>query len=322
MNILYATDGSDCARTAGRLLASLPLPADAHITILSAVPGDVWVESMLFTDTSAQEHQLAQRLAECQAERGAALLGQCGVPVDCSVGRQDAAAAILERAEADHADLIVVGSHGKGTIERFLVGSVSEHVARHAQRSVLVARRDKVERVIVGIDGSEASEHALDALARLPLPAETLVTVVYVAPWYEGQKAVSPSSHREEEALAEKSDTEPGSRGWTTVVPRPGALAERIAAHAERRLRAAGRLAEVCIRHGLPAEQLIAATRELGADLIVVGSANRSGLDRFFLGSVSASVLHHAPCSVLIARSAPVPAIVEGPASELAGASA
>jgi nucleotide-binding universal stress UspA family protein len=308
MNILYATDGSDCARIAGRLLASLPLPRDTRITVLSAVPGDDWVESMLFTDTSAQEHQPARRLAQWHAERGAALLGQCSVPVDCSVGREGAESAILHRAEADQADLIVVGCHGKGAIERLLVGSISERVARHARRSVLVARRDKVERVIVAVDGSESSEHALDALARLPLPRETRVTVVYVAPWYEGQKAISRRSYREDEILAEKADTEPGG-------------AERIVANAEQRLRAAGRAAEVCIRGGLPAEQLIAAARELGADLIVVGSANRTGLDRLFLGSVSTSVLHHAPCSVLIARSAPMPAIVEAPASGVAGAS-
>jgi nucleotide-binding universal stress UspA family protein len=53
-------------------------------------------------------------------------------------------------------------------------------VARYAHCSVLVARSDKTERVIVAVDDSEASEHALDALAWLPLPAALEITVVHV----------------------------------------------------------------------------------------------------------------------------------------------
>jgi nucleotide-binding universal stress UspA family protein len=80
------------------------------------------------------------------------------------------------------------------------------------------------------------------------------------------------------------------------------ALAGRILAHARERLRSAGHPATGSIRCGDAAEEIIAAAREEKADLIVVGSANRSALGRLFLGSVSARVLSHAPCSVLIAR--------------------
>jgi nucleotide-binding universal stress UspA family protein len=98
--------------------------------------------------------------------------------------------------------------------------------------------------------------------------------------------------------------------------------AEHILDRAAQRLRAAGRRAEVAIRWGAPADQLIAAAYEGDADLIVVGSANRSTLGRLFLGSVSGRVLSHAPFSVLVARSAAIPAVVEVPVSAAAGASA
>jgi hypothetical protein len=52
---------------------------------------------------------------------------------------------------------------------------------------------------------------------------------------------------------------------------------------------------------------VIALAREIGADLIVTGAANKSALGRLFLGSVSGRLLSHAPCSVLIART---PALV------------
>jgi nucleotide-binding universal stress UspA family protein len=309
MNILYATDGSDCACTAGRLLASLPLPVDSRITVLSAVPGDDWVESMTFIDKSRQEYRLTHELARRHAEGGTALLGECGAPVVCRIGGEDAAAAILERAQTEHTDLIVVGSHCKKMVERFLVGSVSEHVARYAQTSVLVARGDRVARVIAGIDGSESSEEALDALARLPLPAEVSVTVVFVAPTRESARHDTLAPRFGDEGSIERYEAEAHGS------------AERIVDHAVQRLRAAGRAAEGHIRRGAPAEQLIAAAQEMEAELVVVGSANRPALGRLFLGSVSARVLHQAACSVLVARLAPRPAIDEAPALAVSGAS-
>jgi len=60
--------------------------------------------------------------------------------------------------------------------------------------------------------------------------------------------------------------------------------------------------AEVVIKDGNPAEKIIDTAKEIGADMIVVGSHGRHGAKRFFLGSVSAKVLEHAPCHVLIIK--------------------
>jgi nucleotide-binding universal stress UspA family protein len=89
----------------------------------------------------------------------------------------------------------------------------------------------------------------------------------------------------------------------------------RIARHAQERLRAGGRAAEVAVRCGAPADELIATAKETGADLIVVGAANRSALGRLFLGSVSGRLLSHAPCSVLIARTPAETVKAEQPAA-------
>jgi nucleotide-binding universal stress UspA family protein len=287
MNIVYATDGSDCARAAGRLLASLPLPADTQVTVLSALSGYDWVEPALFAEWALQGEALAQR----DAEEAALPLSRWGVPAVVRVRRGSAAAAILNQAEEDRAALIVVGSHGKGALDRFLTGSVSERVARYAHASVLVARGEKLERVVVAVDGTESSEHALDALACLPLPEKLALTVVYVLPASALAPPVSLVPSQNYEKLVDQYETE------------QRALAEQVVGCAGQRLRAAGRPVEVQIRYGAPAEQIVAAAQEIGADLIVVGAANRSALGRLFLGSVSGRVLSHAPCSVLVARS-------------------
>jgi nucleotide-binding universal stress UspA family protein len=308
MNILYATDGSGGARTAGRLLASLPLPADTQVTVLSALDHDLWAESMIFTDTSVQEHRRARGLAEQHADEGAALLSPCGWRVARSLGGEEAAVAILHRAEADGADLIVLGSHNRHGMERVVIGSVSEHVARYAHTSVLVARNDAVKRVMIAIDGSASSEHALDALAHLPLPAGTSLTLLYVAPVHERPRPAPQMSALGDETQVTESESEA-----------PG-VAEQIIAHAAQRLRAGGRRADLRLGCGHPAEQILAAAREMEADLVVVGSANRSVLGRLVAGSVSGRVLSHAPCSVLVARPTFAPARAEVFASGVASA--
>lgn len=301
INILYATDGSECASTAGRLLTVL-LPADARVTVLSAVPPSSWPATMplegavgaegtiypLLAEIAAQEQAAARQAAEAAA----ALLSEHGATATACVRRQSPADAIMEQARQDHADLIVVGSHGMGAIEHILLGSVSERVARYAHCSVLVARGDTLQRAIGAVDGSESAEHALEALLRLPLPAEMEMTLVHV---------------RRPDTLPPALQLGPGFSAGATIDEyerQYHALGEQIVRHAQAHLHHAGREAATEVRCGAPAEELVAAARESSADLIVVGAANKSALGRMFLGSVSSRVLCHAPCSVLVARSA------------------
>jgi nucleotide-binding universal stress UspA family protein len=287
MNIIYATDGSDCARVAGTLLGSLPLPVESHVTVLSAIPEYSWLDTPLIAEVCEAEEAAAQ----AAADSAAAGLCNRGILVSSLVRYRNPAPAILEQAHDDGASLIVVGSHGKDAVQRFLIGSVSERVARYAPCSVLVARGSTLRRAIVAVDGSPASERALDALTRFPLPADVELKVTHV---------LRPSDLRLPATLVAALNSQ-------EVVDRYErecrAIGERIVRHAQDLIDLAGRAAVTEVRYGSAADELIAAAREWEADLIVVGSENRSALGRLFLGSVSSRVLHHAPCSVLIARS-------------------
>jgi nucleotide-binding universal stress UspA family protein len=68
-----------------------------------------------------------------------------------------------------------------------------------------------------------------------------------------------------------------------------------------RRLQGAGCTATNDVRYGNPAEQIVRTAREMNADLIVVGHRDQGTLARWLNGSVGAAILHHPPCSVLIA---------------------
>lgn len=67
-------------------------------------------------------------------------------------------------------------------------------------------------------------------------------------------------------------------------------------------LAARGIKAEVVVKNGNPAEMIIDTVKEVGGDLLVVGSHGRHGIKRFFLGSVAAKVVEHAPCHVLVIK--------------------
>ena len=82
--------------------------------------------------------------------------------------------------------------------------------------------------------------------------------------------------------------------------PAPDDEVNTILAHAEAVFRSEGVEAECHARRGDPADVLLSAAEDLGADLIVVGNRGMTGTKRFLLGSVPNKVSHHASCSVMI----------------------
>ncbi len=143
MHVLIATDGSplsiDAARRAGTLLRN----AD-RVTLLSVVtevPGDDagGFEGSVYSPEE-QERVWNEELAEANDElaRTAAALSAGNVDKRIEVG--DVAGTICRVANDVAANVIVVGSHGRTGLGRLFLGSVSEHVVRHAPCPVLVVR--------------------------------------------------------------------------------------------------------------------------------------------------------------------------------------
>lgn len=143
MRVLLATDGSDCSLAAARSVAVRPWPSGVEVRVLSVVELSVPLfqppySSPLMETLRADAMQRAQnaiRAAE-QIVAGAGLSVSSAV----SVLLDSPKAIIPDDARQWGADLIVVGSHGHRGINRFLLGSVSEAVAMHADCSVEVIR--------------------------------------------------------------------------------------------------------------------------------------------------------------------------------------
>lgn len=90
-------------------------------------------------DFAAARMLQRQRAKELVAQ-GAEKLRSAGFKVTTLIKEGDASSVILDRAETWRADMIVVGSHGREGLDRVLIGSVSEAVARHARCSVEIVR--------------------------------------------------------------------------------------------------------------------------------------------------------------------------------------
>ncbi|MFB6111884.1 MAG: universal stress protein [Halobacteriaceae archaeon] len=140
-HIMVATDGSPPAEAAVERAVELAAELGASLTAVSIVDtmayGLVDVRSGIAQEALRDEAQDAVAAVETQAEAA-------GVPCDAGVIDGEPAEAIGTHAGEIDADLIVVGTHGRRGVSRFLLGSVAERVARSAPVSVLIVRQEVV----------------------------------------------------------------------------------------------------------------------------------------------------------------------------------
>jgi len=144
MKIILATDGTKFSEAATQSLASTIAPKNAEVLALAAV------EPLLYSTPPQMSPGYAPELAGKREEQmkdarasvaaAAKVLHAAGFTVDTRIVEGDPRNAILDVAEETKTDLIVLGSHGRRGIQKFLIGSVAESVARHARCSVLIVR--------------------------------------------------------------------------------------------------------------------------------------------------------------------------------------
>ncbi|HKZ80044.1 MAG TPA: universal stress protein [Pyrinomonadaceae bacterium] len=310
MKILVGYDGSECADAALDDLARAGLPPSAEVQILSVaevwlpppppsayeivekareveVPADL--KRVYARETEAAKQALA--LAERASTRVQTNFPGWKVSADSSCGSP--AWELVFRADQWQPDLVVVGSHGRTALGRFVLGSVSQRVLTEARCSVRVARGRLEEpgtpvRIIVGLDGSPGSEAAAREVAARSWPPGSEIRLIVVddplaAPFADLIPAVA-------EAVE---DINQEDSVW----------AENILKTCAGLFDGANAKVTTARREGDPKKEIVKAAEEWGADCIFVGSTGFSNrFERFVLGSVSAAVAARAHCSVEVIR--------------------
>jgi len=204
----------------------------------------------------------------------------------------NAAEMILKRAREWHADLILVGSHGRSGLARVVLGSVSASVARDAGCSVRVVRavdrrRENEIRLLVGHDGSPEADNVMDQVCRRSWPAGTQVKIVSVV----------------EALVSTRADELAGIAGTIhDINAEEFKWLQYLAGEAEQKCSKAGLIASSLVLEGHPKETLVNEARRWNADTIFIGARGSGVVERLFLGSVSTSVVTHAPCTVEVVR--------------------
>ena len=130
--ILVAYDGGEPAQKALRTAMELARPFDAAISVVSVVP-----QRIGRSPSDPWDDQAVHATELLEAKK---LLVDSGFEAELIEPAGDPALSIERIADAGGFDMVVVGSRRLGSIERFLQGSVSEHVATHAHQTVVVAR--------------------------------------------------------------------------------------------------------------------------------------------------------------------------------------
>jgi nucleotide-binding universal stress UspA family protein len=313
MKILIAYDGSESADNGIDNLSRAGLPSEADALVVSVA--EVWLppppDDEALDDTfplqipagvkrarahAAQIVREAEELAERGTKRVRHIFPTWTVNPVALNGSP--AHELLNRSREWKPDLIVVGSHGRTALGRFVLGSVSQRVLTEAQTSVRVARQTtgtgtSAIRIILGVDGSAGAKEAVRTVAARGWTPGSEVRVVVADdllirnPVY----ALIPSVNEFVNDVNRSERTE----------------AERIAEESVKQLRSEldGKSVTVSsvVLTGNPKQVLVRHAEEFGADCIFTGATGFSNpIERFLVGSVSSAVAARAHCSVEVVR--------------------
>jgi nucleotide-binding universal stress UspA family protein len=216
--------------------------------------------------------------------------------VNCIVGAGDPAEAIVDRAGTDAETLIIMGTHGRSGVRRWLLGSVAEKVLQMTCNPVLLVRGTDapmtlevpVKTIVVPLDSSSLAEEVLPHVSEMATKLHLEIVLVRV---YALSLIYRDSQHY--------------------YPPYPDQLLENLKEEAEKYLeqKAAqikkdglGRVSFACLE-GDGAEQIIDFAKKTPDAFIAMTTHGRSGIARLILGSVTGRIVRHASNPVLVIRS-------------------
>ncbi len=141
MKVLIGVDDSSHSDAAIRYITGAAWPKATTFLVLSAVaPIFVGPGEVAAADTIGRLMEDQEKYHTEIAKRAAARLTKAGLTADARMVVGDPRSALMDAAHTEHADLLVVGSHGRTGIKKLLLGSVASHVVTHAPCSVLVVK--------------------------------------------------------------------------------------------------------------------------------------------------------------------------------------
>lgn len=280
--LLLATDLSSRSDRALERSIDLARSHDAHLTILHVVDEEL-PTPLRSTMVTAAEAEIGAAVTK------AGMSSAQGVSVLIAEGRDHQT--ILNVAEKDGCDLLILGRHRDESVDRPLRGTTMERVLRQGRTPVLVVT-DRTEgpyrKVMIGVDFSVFSRAAIKAGFATAPQAEFHFVHAFQVPFegfLAGSAVQSEVAREREEALAAIIDAE-----MEPLLRRHGTSSGME-----------GKLNRV-MRDGEVIGVLRSEATRLNPDLLVIGTHGRVGIAHALLGSVAESLLNRPPCDVLAVK--------------------
>jgi nucleotide-binding universal stress UspA family protein len=297
--ILVPLDGSvaaeralDPALSLARLVEGEVLLVHSLVPVQKNMPDCGWEYAWLWPEEMLE-------LPQSQAETYLAALGkrftQPGVTVQPLLLEGDEAGVVLDTAEDERADLIVMSAYGSSATAGWSMGSITERVLHNAPCPVLVVHSSRpIQRILIALDGSSLSELCLRPGFEIARLLDASVTLLHVCPPVERRQAALVY----DTMVAGSADT---------LVRDERAAAEDYLSKIARTYApesCSGCAITTEVAEGVVAEQILAYTAVHECDLIVMTTHGRTGLKRWIYGSNAAKVVRNARTNLLIVRPA------------------
>ncbi len=276
--ILIATDFSERSDRALRRATLLARQFGASLSIVHVVDDD---QPRQMVDI---EHDVASALLR---ELRNTVENVDGTACETQVVLADPFAGIARTAEEDAPDLLVIGPHRRQALRDVFVGTTAERTIRSVACPVLMVNAPPMgayRHVMLTTDMSEGAAHAAKASAVREIARGAKASILHVFDAPALHLAMSHTMSTEERQAYLEDERKEASRNLSAFVK---SVEWRSIRQDVRQVR------------NSPAEEILSAAREESADLVVVGTQGRSGLAKFFLGSVAEAVLREADRDVL-----------------------
>jgi len=260
--ILIATDGSDLASIAADQGLAVAEQLGANVHVLSVADDGSHSRSVRYHRRN-DHREAVERIADSAAERD--------VVAEVAVRDGRPHREILAYADEYAVDLLVLGTHGRTGVRRWILGSVATSVLRESRRPVLTVSTTatglprRFDDILIATDGRHGADAAIDRGIALADAYGATVHALYVV---DDTISRLPAVLEEFERL--------GSRATANV---------------ETRATTRGLDAIRAIERGVPHSEIVEYADARSIDLLVVGTEGRTGLDRLAVGSVSQRVV-------------------------------
>ncbi|HUX87958.1 MAG TPA: universal stress protein [Chloroflexota bacterium] len=309
--LLVGLDGSHFAEGALPYAEALARASDALVTLVRVVPNLSEAPQPPPDDGEPQEREASPRVfaallespredrnrrheAEHYLDEIAAHLMGNKVRSETALGFGDPAQFIIDEALARAANLIILGTHGRSGLGRWIYGSVADQVMRHAPVPVLLVPnnsrawpRTRPPRILVPLDGSPVANEAIGSAKELAelLGAEMTLVGAVPPPIYAYTYADMPQE------IPEQLDDEQVDL-------------HRYLEEVANDLRTTGRIVRTEVAFDSPVSAISDIARQKEIDLIVMSTHGSGGVTRLVIGSVANGVIRRVNVPVLVVRPA------------------